>query len=431
MLEGGKTAAGASAEVVVVGCGAIGLPLAVAFASAGAAVLGLDTDPARLERLAAGDDLSGEPDLAVALQEGLAGGRIAFAAGPPPTDRSRVYVIAVPTPAAAGGGLDAEPLGQAMAAIARDAGPGALVCVRSTVPIGTTRTLAAAWPGLAFAATPDRSVAGRAYREQFEIPHLVGGLDGAAGEAAEALFARLGPVVRTADPETAEAIKLFANAARDATFALANQFALVCEATGVDFEAVRVLGAAGFPRLSLARAGPVGGPCLSKDLELLLASQGVVRAGVELLAAARRLNGELPEHVARAIGVEITARGEAARAVAVLGLAFKGEPPTSDRRGAFAGALIERLQAAHPDLEVRAWDPVSDGHAARRAALDGAAIVVLANDHPALGQGLADELRAGAIVFDMTGGFQPTVGFDVRRLGDGRGGGITRRPARG
>jgi nucleotide sugar dehydrogenase len=276
-------------DVVVIGCGAIGLPLAVALAGAGAAVLGIDRDAAKAANLGAGRLELIDAGLGDALREGLATGRLAFAPTLVAADHGRAYVIATPTPASAAGVMDKGPLEGALADIAGVARAGDLVCVRSTVPIGATRALARAFAplGLAFAACPDRSLAGQAYAEQFTVPHIVGGLGDEAGARAEALFAQLGAVVRTPDPETAEAIKLFANVERDVTFALANQFALICEATGVDFAGVRSAGAAGFRRFALARPGPVGGPCLTKDLSLLLASRGVDGVDTGLLSAAR------------------------------------------------------------------------------------------------------------------------------------------------
>ncbi len=406
-------------DVVVIGCGAIGLSLAAALASQGAHVLGVDRDAAKAVALGAGHTELIDAGLAGALREGLASGRLAFAHALAAADHARAYVIATPTPSLGDDGFDSGLLEQVLADVATVARPGDLVCVRSTVPIGATRRLATAFAasGLAFAACPDRSVAGNAYAEQFSVPHIIGGLDDAAGARAEALFAALGAVVRTPDPETAEAIKLFANVQRDVSFALANQFALICEATGVDFAAVREAGAAGFPRFSLARPGPVGGPCLTKDLALLFASDGVGSVDTTLLRAARALNEDLVEHLARAIEAELAGRPTAA--VAILGLAFKGAPPTTDRRGAFAGALTERLRQRRPLIDLRHWDPVGDPRAARRAAVDGAAVVVLANDHPDLAPGLDAELAPGAVVFDVTGLVEPHAAFDVRRLGDG------------
>ena len=406
-------------DAVVIGCGAIGLPLAVALASAGAAVLGIDSDVAKAASLGAGRLDLIDAGLGDALREGLASGRLAFAPMLEAANHGRAYVIATPTPASAGDVMDRGPLEGALAAVAGVARPGDLVCIRSTVPIGATRALARAFapPGLAFAACPDRSVAGQAYAEQFTVPHIVGGLGDEAGARAEALFAPLGAVVRTPDPETAEAIKLFANVERDVTFALANQFALICEATGVDFAAVRQAGASGFPRFSLARPGPVGGPCLTKDLALLLASAGIDGIDTALLSAARALNASLAPRLVAMIEAELA--GRSAPAVAILGLAFKGSPPTIDRRGAFAGALADRLHERRPGLDLRLWDPVSEPRAGRRAAVDGAGVVVLANDHPDLAGGLDAELAPGAVVFDLTGLVEAGARFDVRRLGDG------------
>ena len=196
-------------DVVVIGCGAIGLPLAAALASKGAQVLGIDNDAAKTAELGAGRTGLVEVGLAEALRQGLEDGGLAFAPALTAAGHARAYVIAVPTPALADGGFDRAPLDRALAEVAAVARPADLVCIRSTLPIGATRALAASFPsaGLAFAACPDRSVAGNAYAEQFSVPHIVGGLDEAAGARAEALFAALGTVVRTPDPETAEAIR--------------------------------------------------------------------------------------------------------------------------------------------------------------------------------------------------------------------------------
>jgi UDP-N-acetyl-D-mannosaminuronic acid dehydrogenase len=406
-------------RVVVVGCGAIGLPVAVAFAARGARVMGIDTDPAKIAALSAGRTDLVDPGLADGLASGLAGGRLSFAEALSGEPEARAYVVAAPTPASADGGFDSAAFDTALGEIATVARAGDLVCIRSTVPIGTTRARAATFQAadIAFAACPDRSLAGAAFAEQFSVPHLVGGLGADAGQRAGALFAKLGPVSRTPDPETAEAAKLFANVARDASFALANQLAMIAEAAGLDYEGVRRAAADGFPRLSLARAGPVGGPCLSKDLTLLLASRGVGPGDGRLLREARALNVRLAAHVADAVVAALAARESP---VAILGLAFKGRPPTRDRRGAFAGELAEALRERRASISLRAWDPVDDPAGSRRAAVAGASVVVLANDHPGLAEGLSGELAADAIVFDVAGATPPDADFAVRRFGDGR-----------
>jgi nucleotide sugar dehydrogenase len=406
-------------EIVVVGCGAIGLPVAVALAHRGERVAGYDIDAAKIADLVEGLSHADEPELAAALRQGLAGGALSFTATLRSAETPRAFILAPPTPASATDGYDAGPFASAMAAVAAVARDDDLVCVRSTVPIGATRSLAQAHPRLRFAACPDRTLSGRAFAEQFAAPQLVGGVTPDAADAAAALFSRLGAVVRLSDAETAEAVKLFANVQRDALFALANQFAILCEAAGLSFAEVRAAGAQGYPRFALARAGPVGGPCLTKDVHVLAASPALQGEALEMLLAARRLNESLAPRLAAEIRDRLE---EAAGPVAILGLAFKGEPPTLDRRGAFAEALAAALPLGAPQLEIRRWDPQCGVDP--RAAIAGAAAVVLANDHPALADiaPLVAAAAPGAVVFDACGVLRDAAGQDVTvlTLGEGR-----------
>jgi UDP-N-acetyl-D-mannosaminuronic acid dehydrogenase len=304
---------------------------------------------------------------------------------------------------------------------------GDLIIVRSTTPVGTLRHLAgfedARDRELLFAACPDRSIAGRAFAEQFSTPHIVGGLTPAASEAARRLFELLGDVEVVSSPEVAEAAKLFANVWRDAQFALSNQLALFCETKGIDFSEVRAAGGRNFARFSPPRAGPVGGPCLTKDVHLL--AEGAHEDDIGLLKAARARNEGLVDIVARRICARTDTRGGHS-IVAILGLAFKGNPPTLDRRGSFALALASMLRTLRPGLELRLWDPAGEPNsAARTAALRDANIVVLANDHAALRDvAVLRGCAAHAVVFDLCGVLadgEATAGLTVERFGQGRG----------
>ncbi|HEX4196796.1 MAG TPA: nucleotide sugar dehydrogenase [Caulobacteraceae bacterium] len=409
-------------NVVVVGCGHIGLPLALALGEAGASVRGVEIDPARLAALAGGRLDPDHEDMSRRLQGALGSGALAFADAPGRSTAPRTFILTVPTPVDGERRFVRGPLDRAVAAVTAVANAGDLIVVRSTVPIGTTRALAAgAADGLLWAACPDRSVAGRAFADQFEIPHLIGGLDDAADAAARSVFSMLGETRSVASPETAEAVKLFANAHRDVAFALANQFALICEATGIDFAEVREAGSQGFARFSLARAGPVGGPCLSKDLFLLAAPLELAPVETDLLWSARNLNEGLARRLCARVAADLDASG-APRRAAVLGLAFKGRPAVSDRADSFGVAIAAALAACDPPIAVTAWDPVSDPPAGRAAALAGASLVVLANDHPALAD-LSEIARAapGAVVYDLCGISDrgSAAGLALRVFGDG------------
>ena len=407
-----------SCEVVVVGCGAIGLPLALAFAGQGRSVVGVDADPRRASDLSSANVESDPERLDLRLRE--TADRLRFTGAVPQSPAPRAFVLAVSTPADGAGRFRDSDLKAAAQSVVSRARDGDLVVIRSTVPIGTTRALATGLdPGgrLLWASCPDRSFAGRALADQLAIPHIVGGLTPAAAAAARELFADLCAVVEVGAPETAEAAKLFLNVERDMRFAVANQFALICEQTGVDYSEARRAAAQGSD-FRLARPGPVGGPCLEKDAYLLLASPGLGGTG-ELLALGRGLNAGLASRLAE----QILAETQAPRRVAILGLAFKGSPPVTNRAGSFGLALGQALTALDPSVEVDWWDPVSDPPSARQAVLSGAAVVVLANEHPDLADlaGIATCVPS-AIVHDLCGvtlGLQVPAGLRVRVFGDG------------
>ncbi len=405
------------------GCGAIGLPLALALADRGRTVVGVEADPRRAADLKAAR-LPADPErLDLRLQD--VAGRLQFTDIIPRTRAPRAFVVAVPTPVDEAGRFRDLDLSSAVQSIVARAKDGDLVIVRSTVPIGATRQLAASHdPGgrLLWAACPDRSFAGRAFADQLRIPHIVGGLTEPAAAAASEVFEGLCEVIRVCSPEAAEAAKLFLNVERDVRFAVANQFALICERTGVDFSEVR-RAASLHCDFALPRPGPVGGPCLGKDTHLLLSSANVSGTG-EMLAMARALNAGLARGLAEQILAELAER-QLQRRVAILGLAFKGAPPVTNRAGSFAVALGEALTALDPGIAIGFWDPVADPLAEKPAVLADAAVVVLANEHPDLAD-LRDVRRwcPTAVVHDMCGvtlGHEIPPGVEVRIFGDGAG----------
>jgi nucleotide sugar dehydrogenase len=395
-------------HVIVVGCGSIGLPLAVAFAQRGIQVTGVDIDAALVDRLSEGSMRTEEQDLAEALKLCLRNGALQFATTIPVTGGNTAFIIAVPTPIDDQDRFRPEAIEGANDAIVTAAADGDLVAIRSTVPIGFTRRLAAAAEAsgrrLAFASCPDRSVTGKSFADQFNVPSIVGGLDSKATQAACDLFARLGQVRVVSSAEAAETLKLFANVQRDTLFALSNQFAQICEAADLDFRELLDAGSFQYARFALPRAGPVGGPCLTKDVFLLAESAEARGVDVSLLRQARKVNRGIVEALADRICRQVEPLGRPA-AVAILGMAFKGSPPVIDQRNSFGHGLLAALRARHAKIDIRTWDPATDpGPEGRLSAVDKADVVVLANDHPALAD--LDSLtgaRARATIFDMCG----------------------------
>ncbi len=426
---------GPSGQIVVIGCGAIGLPIAVALASRGAEVVGIDNDPQLVARLAAADPrLLLDDGLEEATKQCLATGNIRFAQSLDLSAHRRAYVLAVPTGVDDRGRWIRSNIDDAFAQVLSVAREDDLVVIKSTVPVGTARSLATRSASLGHklhvVSCPDRSIAGMSFREQFAIAHIVGGITDGAAQMAAQEFARLGAVRVVKNAETAELLKLFANVQRDVTFALANEFALICEHLGIGFDELVAAAKEGYPRFDVARPGWVGGPCLPKDAYLLAQSVADRSDLVSLALRAREANRAILTLCSRAIVERAKQLPHGSPVIAVLGLAFKGQPPTRDQRGSLGSELVAVLRQELPGTAIRTWDP--EAVPAQGSALDtakGADIVVMTNDHRHLRAvasiDIAATMRPGGTIFDLSGAARETPtdlpnGIDFRCFGKSR-----------
>jgi UDP-N-acetyl-D-glucosamine dehydrogenase len=229
-----------TATVAVVGLGHVGLPLALATAGAGFRTLGLDSDPARIAGLSAGESpLRHVP--AAALRRALFNGSFL------PGDEADlaaadVVLICVPTPLGPGREPDLSSVEAATAQVARRLRPSQLVVLESTTWPGTTRervlplleaTSLMCGRDFFLAYSPEREDPGNAEFGTADIPKVVAGADAASLRLALMLYSA---VVRRAVPvsdlETAEAAKLAENVFRAVNIALANELKLVFGAMG-------------------------------------------------------------------------------------------------------------------------------------------------------------------------------------------------------
>jgi UDPglucose 6-dehydrogenase len=238
-----------------------------------------------------------------------------------------------------------------------------VLVMKSTVPVGTGEKVRAGLDerGLehvGYVSNPEFLAEGNAVRDFMSPDRIV---VGAYEDADAAAVARLyesveGPLVQC-DVNSAEMIKLAANAFLMTRISFINEIANVCEATGADV--VKVAEGVGLDhRLGphFLRAGiGYGGSCFPKDslaLKQLASNSGyhfqLLSAVIEVNELQkRRVIGKLTRHLGPLRG----------RTVALLGLAFK--PDTDDMREAPSIVLASRLLAE--GATVRAWDPVADG----------------------------------------------------------------------
>ncbi len=398
-----------TATVAVVGLGRVGLPLAVAFARAGFAVMGVDGDDARRSAIELGKMPFHLPAAEEPLHDAVGSGRLTVHPRlEDVAERAHIVVLAVATPIAADLRPDYGQLRGALRELAPHIRPGQLLILRSTVSPGTLQkvvlpALRASAPngaeGVLLAACPERIAEGRAMEELVSLPEIVGGIDAASTEAAAALFRSLGPDKRIhlTDPTSAELAKLFTNVYRYVNFALANEFGILAEQYGVDARRVIEMANADYPRANIPTPGPAGGPCLSKDGYFLVEELTMP----DFVLLAWKLNDSIPAHVVHRLRGDLQAEGVRLNGapVAVLGRAFKRDSDdTRQSPSVRIAEILEREGAA-----VRSHDPFLPGPSLDDA-LAGAAAFVLATNHSAY-----DHLRAGDVAALMA---PPRLGFD-------------------
>ncbi len=329
-------------NICVIGMGYVGLTLSLILAKKGFRVQGIETRPELAKQLQAGTPHFYERGLEPLLRECLDSGAFTVSETIPTAPTIDVFIVAVGTP------LDPatkvpilDSLRLAAENIASHLVEGALVILRSTVPVGVTRgvvlpVLRRHGPKNIFLAfCPERTVEGKALEELEYLPQIVGGLDEESSRRAESIFTRItAKVVRVSSLEAAEMTKLIDNSYRDLCFAFANEIAMIAKHLGVAGDEVIRAANDGYPRTHVALPGFCGGLCLKKDPRIL--SLSAQRAGYRprLVGAARQVNEELHRYAALRIAEHLKEKGkDIGRAkIFISGFAFKGRPETDDIR---------------------------------------------------------------------------------------------------
>jgi UDPglucose 6-dehydrogenase len=400
-------------RVAVVGAGRVGVASAAAYALAGHRVSLVERDARRAAALRRGILPFLEPALAAVWTE--LHGQVPVYGALPEAGRADLLVCCVGTPAGPDGRAD---LGQIASVWAELKGlsPEAVV-LRSTVPPGTGRRLAAELPaGVGYVAFPEFLREGTALEDALRPARLVIGAD---DPGLRRLAARLqdggGAPLLEVDIPTAELIKAAANAHLALRVSFMNELAWIAEEVGADIVAVgRGLGLD--PRIGphFLEAGlGFGGPCLPKDLAALRAVGEELGCPVALLAAAEAVNGLQPRRVVERLQLRLGALE--GRRIGIWGLAFK--PGTEEVASSPALALLEALAAAGAHLLVHdpeaRWDPDRPGIARvahPEAAARGAAALVLATAWPVYRsvepEAVVREMAPPALVYDTRNGLQ-------------------------
>ncbi|WP_165068652.1 nucleotide sugar dehydrogenase [Paludisphaera rhizosphaerae] len=347
-------------KVGVIGLGYVGLPLARAFVEKGVPVLGFDVDPAKIARLREGQSYIGHIDGEVVRSMRAKGfdatadfGRL---------DEPDAILICVPTPLTDSRDPDLSYVVQSTRAIAAKLRPGQLVVLESTTYPGTTRDVVLpilAETGLKLgedfllAFSPEREDPGNPDFSAPTIPKVVGGVDAASGEAAEALYSRIVVrVVPVSTAEVAEACKILENTYRAVNIALVNELKVLYDRMGIDvWEVIEAAKSKPFGFQAFYPGPGLGGHCIPIDpfyLTWVARKHGMATRFIEL---AGEINTSMPGYVVDRVADVLNDLGKPVRGskILILGMAYKKD--VDDPRESPGFELMELLIKKGAEVE--------------------------------------------------------------------------------
>ncbi|WP_288865553.1 UDP-glucose/GDP-mannose dehydrogenase family protein [uncultured Corynebacterium sp.] len=395
-------------RMTVIGTGYLGATHAACMAELGHEVLGVDVDEHKIEALKNSKVPFFEPGLPEVLKRNIDAGRLSFT-----TDYAeaaafaRVHFIGVGTPQQRGSyAADTRYVEAVIDDLVPQLEGEHLILGKSTVPVGTAAALQERADKLVaehgnkatveIAWNPEFLREGYAVQDTIAPDRIVLGVRGAGATRAEEVarevyatpLANNTPFIVT-DLQTAELVKVSANAFLATKISFINAVSEVCEIVGADV--TQLADAIGYDdrigRKFLGAGLGFGGGCLPKDIRAFMARAGEVGAD-QALTFLREVDAINMRRRQRVIDLAREELGSLiGRNITVLGASFK--PNSDDVRDSPALAVAGQLNLA--GASVRVYDPQGldnarkvfptlDYAASLEDALTGAELVILATE---------------------------------------------------
>src|SRR5271156_3105605 len=367
-------------DVLVIGLGYVGLPLAIQAARSGFRITGLDLNAEIVAGLMAGrshvDDVT-DDEVAEMLSHGFRATTDEAAVEP-----QDVIVICVPTPLSEASGPDLSAVRAATATAGRLLKAGTLVSLESTTYPGTTEEVlgpllekaSGMSAGIDFwlAFSPERIDPGNPHYSIRNTPKVVGGQTSSCADAAERFYRQLcDQVVRAKSAREAEMAKLLENTYRHVNIALVNEMAIFCRELDVDlWDAIRCAATKPFGFQPFYPGPGVGGHCIPIDPNYLSYKVRTLGYPFRFVELAQEINGRMPGYVTDRAAELLNRHAKAVNGAKVLLLGVTYKRDIADQRESPARPLARKLLArgarvSYHDPYVPSWQV--DGQSIPRA----------------------------------------------------------------
>jgi UDP-N-acetyl-D-glucosamine dehydrogenase len=364
--------AGKNIRIGIIGCGYVGLPLALRFADTGHRVTGFDTDPIKVENLNAGRSYI-QHIPAAKIAEHVKGGRLDAT-----TDFTKIrdmdaVLICVPTPLDERREPDLSYVEQTALSISPNLQRTQLIVLESTTYPGTTEELVlpilersglkcpitrgpeseniATDFFLAF--SPEREDPGNKQFGLAQIPKVVGGTNPPSRRAAAALYAQVvSRVVPVSSTRAAEMVKLLENIFRCVNIALVNELKLLGQRMDIDmWEVIDSAATKPFGFMPFYPGPGLGGHCIPVDPYYLSWKAREFDFATRFIELAGEINTSMPYHVVDSVAAALNEQKKSLKGskILLLGVAYKKD--VDDLRESPSLKLLELLTARGAKLD--------------------------------------------------------------------------------
>ena len=369
-------------NVVIIGLGYVGLPLAAEAVRAGLNVTGFDVKQAAVDSLNAGrshvDDLT-DADIAAMAANGFRA-----TTDPAAIPGADTIIICVPTPLSESDGPDLTAVKAAAEMAGKLLRHGTLVVLESTTYPGTTDEVvrpilekaSGLTAGLDFhlAFSPERIDPGNEVYGVRNTPKVVGGITPACTEAAAGFYGLVcDTVVRARSAREAEMAKLLENTYRHVNIALVNEMAIFCHELGVDlWDAIRCAATKPFGFQAFYPGPGVGGHCIPIDPNYLSYKvRTELSYPFRFVELAQEINSRMPGYVVDRAAEILNSDAKPLKGARVLLLGVTYKKDIADQRESPARPIARKLLQrgvvlSYHDPFVESWQV--DGRDIPRAA---------------------------------------------------------------
>lgn len=340
--------------------GYVGLPLAVAFAEAGLYVVGVDTDPDKVDTLeACGSYIEDVP--ADRVDGPVRSGRLRPTTEYTGLQNVEAVLICLPTPLDEHREPDLSIVVASAEAVAENLRPNALVVLESTTYPGTTREVLLpilekggrrVGQDFHLAFSPERVDPGNLKYTLKNTPKVVGGITGECARRAEALYKTVADEVHTlSSPESAEMSKLLENIFRGVNIALVNELAILCDRMDIDiWEVIEAASTKPFGFMPFYPGPGLGGHCIPVDPFYLSWRARAYDMNAEFIELAGRVNVGMPYHAFGRITSALNGNEKAVKGSRVLLLGVSYKPDVGDLRESPSLKILQLLKGSGAEV---------------------------------------------------------------------------------